>query len=73
MGYDLIVKSSPVRAVPMEQPVAESPNKAVGKRVVRVMELEHMLRNVMSMLANSVVLTSRLTLINFRNRNVQLV
>lgn len=57
----------------MEQSVAESPNKVVGKQVVRVMMVEHMLRNVMSMLTNSVVLTSRLVLINFKNRNVQLV
>jgi len=58
----------------MEQPVVESLNKVVEKRVVGVMEVEHMLRNVlMSMLRNSVVLTSRLALINFKSRNVQLV
>lgn len=54
--------------------MVESLNKVVEKRVVRVMEVEHMLRNVlMSMLRNSVVLTSRLALINFKSRNVQLV
>jgi len=54
--------------------VVESLNKVVEKRVVGVMEVEHMLRNVlMSMLRNSVVLTSRLALINFKSRNVQLV